>query len=591
VQPTSSESSSEVHELPRFKSDIASKVFSSLVDSFIEDYASKKYVPEKSGWRTLTEIASKTRISTSVLYGKHTTVGPALDEPIREGLIETRLFAGERGRGGEVTRLRIAYDNVSIQDFVNRKAFPGRKGATARAGELDRLRVAVLPFVSMSPDPNDEYFADGLTEELITRISLVRGLKVIARTSVMGYKKKEMNVSQIGRELNVGTLLEGSVRKAGNKIRVSAQLINANTEDHLWAENYDRDLQDIFEVQSSVAHKVAGALKLKLLDGDRERVETTENIESYTLYLRATQLIREGTLATCQQAIALYEGAISMDPTFSRAYAGLAGAWYMMWTWNWSDFNFAVNRAEAAALRALELGPEFAETHSAMAIVHQAKDRFDEAHLELKRAIRINPNLAGVNQLLGWNSAIFGRFDESIIYLRKACSLDPLGTQPMLILIAVLRAAGRIDEALEFVKEIEKFHPKDPAIYTTIAAYYLQKRDFAQAMDATDLGLKLDPGDHLLRMYRGVAYAMSGRREEAIDELRELKKDKSESNRLNAQVWINTALGNIDDAFKALMKQAELHAWWGLIKFDPLLERLRNDSRFSEFCEKVGLPP
>ncbi len=513
-----------------------------------------------------------------------------LDEPIREGLIETRLFAGEKGRGGEVTRLRIAYGNVSIKELVDKKCFPARKIVSSKAVELDTLRVAVLPFVSMSPDPNDEYFVDGLTEELISRISLVRGLKVIARTSVMSYKKREMNVSLIGKELNVGTVLEGSVRKAGNKIRVSAQLINANTEDHMWAENYDKDLQDIFEVQSSVAHKVAGALQLKLLDEDKERVETIENIESYTLYLRATQLVREGTQTSCQQAIALLEGAIARDPTFCRAYAGLARAWYMMWTWNWSDFNVSVNSAEAAALKALKLGPEFAEVHSAMAIVHQARDRFDEARLELKRAIRINPNLAGVNQLLGWNLAIFGKFDEAIGYLRKSCSLDPLGTQPVLILIAVLRAAGRMEEVLEFVEETEKFHPKDPAIYTTIAAYYLQKKDYAKGLGAIELGLELDPSDHLLRMYQGIAYAMSGRRQEATDELQELKKDKFESNRLNAQLWINTALGDLDEAFKALMRQAETHAWWGLKKFDPLLERLRNDSRFSEFCKKVGIP-
>ena len=479
--------------------------------------------------------------------------------------------------------------NVTEPIEVFKVTMPWEQGESSATSPLDPKRIAILPFVSMSPDPNDEYFADGLTEELITQVSLVKGLEVIARTSVMNYKKKEKNVSQIGRELKVGTLLEGSARKAGNRIRVSAQLINANTEGHLWAESYDRNLEDIFEVQSSVAENVAGALKLKLLDEDRERVESTADMEAYTMYLRAMQLFHELTPTSCREAISLFEGGVSRDPKFVRAYAGLAHAWYQMSSW--ADFTVSVNRAEAAARKALELGPESAEAHSAMGAIHSAMDRFDESHLELERAIRINPNLAEANLMLGAYYETFGRFDEAMSFVQKARSLDPLDPDPALYMTILLRVTGKVDDALAVVERLKEVHRRVPWVYFQAALCYLQKRDFAKALDAVDVGLRFNPDEHLLRTARGMTFALSGRREEALDELRDLMKDEAESHRIDAQYWIRTALGDLDEAFEALMRAAELHAWWPLIKYESFFEGLREDPRFSGFCKKVGLPP
>jgi len=479
--------------------------------------------------------------------------------------------------------------NVSTPVVMYKAVMSWQNETVEATPQLDPKRVAVLPFVSMSPDPNDEYFADGLTEELITRISLVRGLEVIARTSAMNYKKKEKNVSQIGRELKVGTILEGSVRKAGNRIRVSAQLINANTEGHLWAQNYDRNLEDIFEVQSSVAENVTGALKLRLIDEDRERVQLTADMEAYTMYLRATQLRHEGTETSCREAIALFKEAISKDPTFVRAYSGLARAWIGMEYW--AEFTTCASRAEAAARKALELGPESAEAHTAMALVHGAMDRFEEERFELERAIRINQNLAEANLWLGWQNAVFGRFDEAIKYYRKARSLDPLDPEPANQLVRVLRVSGRVDEALDVVNELKELYRSEDMVYIHLSMCYLQERDFAKALGAIDVGLRFNPNDYWLKVARGVTNAMAGRREEATDELRNLMTAEAESQRQIAQVWIRAALGDLDEAFVALMRAAELHSWDGLIKFDPLYEKLWKDPRFAEFCKKVGLPP
>jgi adenylate cyclase len=579
--------------------ELVQKTFEKLEDAFISDYMLKKIVAEKCGWRSAYEISRDTGAPLQAYYAKNGDLGPALKETIRKGLIEMRYFPGERGRGGEVRRFRIAYEKEPIRTNVDLRIGGDIKPRTTATmltpreenarttPELDPTRVAILPFVSMSSDRNDEYFADGLTEELINRISLVRGLEVIARTSVMGYKKKDKKVSEIGRELKVGTLLEGSVRKAGNKIRVSAQLINVNTESHLWAENYDKDLEDIFEVQSSIAGHVAGALKLKLLFEDKERIESTANIEAYTMYLRAIELYHEDTETSCREAIALFNGAVLKDLTFARAYAGLANAWIGMT--GPSEFAACVERAEAAARKALEMGPELAEAHAAMARVHDAMDRFDEGRLELQKAIRINPNLADANRLLGWNHAVFGRFEEAIGYLRKACALDPLDAVPASYLIMVLRVSGKVEEALNVAEGLKELHRRNPLVYVRSAHCYLQKKDFAKAFDEIGIGLKFNPDHHWLRTARGVAYALSGKKEEAMEELRYLMSDETESNLIHAQVSIQTALGDYDEAFKGLMRQAEIHSWGGLIKFDPLYEGLRTDRRFSEFCKKVGL--
>lgn len=206
--------------------------------------------------------------------------------------------------------------NVSSPVEVYRIEMPWELQKTAQRAELDRKRIAVMPFANISPDPDDEYFADGLTEEMIARLSRLSGLDVIARTSIMNYKKREKNAAEIGRELSAGTLLEGSVRKAGNKIRVTVQLINSNSEGHLWAENYDRNLDDIFAVQSDIAEQVAHALEVQLLPRVRSDIEKrpTVSVDAYTLYLKGRHIWFEWTPSAFKKALKYFERAIQLDP-------------------------------------------------------------------------------------------------------------------------------------------------------------------------------------------------------------------------------------------------------------------------------------
>ncbi len=481
----------------------------------------------------------------------------------------------------------IELKNVELPLGVYRIVMPGAQAATT-TNSAPRERLAVLPFVNISPDPNDEYFADGLTEELISKLSEIRSLKVIARTSVMNYKRKEKNVSEIGRELGVGTIIEGSVRKAGNKIRVTVQLIDARTEEHIWASNYDKELDDIFAIQSDVASRVAGSLSTGVFSkGDRR---DTGDVEAYTSYIRGMQLYHEGTEPTLREAIALFERAVARDPKFVRAYAALAHAWVRLGVAGYDEFT-VVENAEAMAQKALELAPDSADAHAAMADVHGIMDRYEESVAEAEKAIQINPNLTESYISLGIQYCTLGKLDEGLAFFQRAYELDPVSQGASGFVALVLRTMGRIDEALEVLRRMESLNPRAPRLYIGLAESYMLKRDFLKAQEVLDKGLGLNPGEPLLRLDQGLLYAFSGRRTEAERVMNEILSSKAESVRLYGQLFIQAALGNLDEAFKALTRQEETHSWPFLIGSLPVFEGLRKDPRYFEFCKKMRLPP
>jgi adenylate cyclase len=451
-----------------------------------------------------------------------------------------------------------------------------------------RERLAVLPFVNISPDPGDEYFADGLTEELISRLSEIRGLKVIARTSVMSYKRTGKKVSEIAAELGVGSIVEGSVRKAGNKIRVTVQLVDAGTEEHLWASNYNKELDDIFAIQSDVASRVAGSLSSGFFGGLQR---DTGDIEAYTLYLRGLQASHASTESSLRESVTLFDRAVERDPSFVRAQAALSSAWGKIVSGGYEDFRLISEKAEPAARAALEAGPDFAEAHAAMANVHFLLDRFDEGAAECEEAIRINPNLSEAHALLGLLYAHHRSLDESLRELQRAYELDPLSFNGLIYLEMVAQVAGRSILALEILEKMKVLSPNNPRAYVGTAEYYMKEGDFPRAQEALDIARRLGPSEPLIKLNQGILYAMEGRRREADEMLDEVLKDKSESVRLYGVLYIQAALGNVDAAFGALDRMAETHSWPFLLKVHPLFEGLRRDPRYPEFCRKVGLTP
>jgi len=451
-----------------------------------------------------------------------------------------------------------------------------------------RERLAVLPFVNISPDPNDEYFADGLTEEMISRLSEIKDLKVIARTSVMGYKRKEKKVSEIARELQVGSVIEGSVRKAGNRIRVSVQLVDGRTEEHLWASNYDNELTDIFAIQSDVASRVSSALSAGIFSGAHRK--PTENIEAYALYLRAVQLTYEGGEDNLREAAALFERAISMDPSFALAYVGYAEVWGGLASGGYEDFAMISEKAEPAARKALALDPGSAEAHAIMAMVHNMLDRFSLAIVEAERAIEINPNLSEAHGSLVLLYSIQRGIDDAMSEAQRAYELDPLSSDTGGLLAMVAQASGKSSLAMDVLMRMKELNPRNPRVYLAFAAYYAVQRDSTKAQEMLDAARRISPNEPQGRVAQGVLYAMTGRRKEAEDALDEFRREMAESVFLSAQLSIQTALGNVDEAYKALMRQAETHSWPFDIKWNPFYEPLRKDPRFPEFCRKVGIP-
>jgi adenylate cyclase len=306
--------------------------------------------------------------------------------------------------------------NVGEPVELFKVVFPWEKEVFAAAAVLDKKRVAILPFTNMSSDPEEGYFADGMTEELITSLSGVRQLTVIARTSIMKYKGSQKGASEVGKELNAGTLLEGSVRKAGTRVRITAQLIDSATEGHLWAQNYDRQLDDVFAIQSEIAEKVAGELRVRLVEDERKLLEkkATENTEAYTYYLRGRGLIQERTEPSLRQALGLFEKAIGLDPTFARAHAGLAECYVQLVNDGYEAFEHTIPKAELAVKKALELDPDLAEAHATLALVDFQVDDVAGSEKEARRAVELNPSLPEPHRVLSNAAFLKGEVDKGI---------------------------------------------------------------------------------------------------------------------------------------------------------------------------------
>jgi TolB-like protein/tetratricopeptide (TPR) repeat protein len=475
---------------------------------------------------------------------------------------------------------------ASVEVFAVQMPWATRQSVPSSSGSR---RVAVLPFSNLSPDPNDEYFADGLTEELITTVSRIEGTEVISRTSVMQYKKAPKPIREISRELEAGTVLEGSVRKAGNRLRVTVQMVDAGRDRHVWAETYDRNLDDVFTIQTDIAERVAVAFRAKMNEPSGSE-GSTGNVDAYTAYLRGVQRSYENDPAALKESIGFLKSAVSMDPSFARAYARLSHVWRDLAFYQ--DYLGSLKEAEAAAEKALSVGPNTAEAHAAMAGVHLAFDRFPGARKELEVAVRVNPNYAEAYHLLGEVYGAFGELDLSIANFGKAYTLDPLSRRMGIIFAFMLSLAGRTDEAMKVLARLRELYPSDSQVYHAMAFCYECSKDFTKAHQALDEGQKLGSYEPALKIERGVLYAMQGRRDEAEEALRNiLATEKGDAVITNAKFWIRNALGDYDEAFEALDEQARLHSWIFFLKSDPWLAELRRDPRFAEFCRKVGLPP
>jgi len=479
--------------------------------------------------------------------------------------------------------------NVSEPVDVYKVVMPWEKEHVESAQQLDSKTVAVLPFASMSPDPNDEYFADGLTEELIDRLCQVKELGVIARTSVMNYKKKEKNASQIGKELKAGALVEGSVRKAGNRIRVTAQLIDANTEKHLWSSHYDKDLDDIFAVQSDIAEKVAGELKVQLLDSEKKVIEKRATVDTlaYTYYLRGMQLDAQLGEEPLKNAFGLLEQAVARDPGFARAYAGIALCYNRLASGGYIPFQEAIDKGRVAALKALELDSDLAEAHLSLASIMFMADEDRQCMLELKRALELNPSLVEAYLLFAEESAVLGSTQEMVRAAEKAYQLDPIAPRAISWLGMAYFWTGRGEEAMEHWKRT--LHLEPYRTYRRMFDYYVSKGDYEQAEKTVKELERIGPDLWLTHLNRGYLAAITGDTKTAREMIGKL--DGMQASQRGYAGYIFLALGDVDEFFARMYAAAGSHTSSATdLRYNPLLEKARKDPRMAEVFRRSGLP-
>jgi TolB-like protein/TPR repeat protein len=317
--------------------------------------------------------------------------------------------------------------NVEMPVEVYKVVMPWELSTRTEESSFPTNRVAILPFTSFSSNPDDAYFADGVTDEIISAVAGISGLSVISRTSVVGYKGTTKKVKEIGKELEVGSILEGTFKKAGNRIRVTTQLIDVAADKHLWAQNYDRELDDVFEVQSDVAKQVADALRVRILSPEVARIEKkpTQSTAAYTLYLKGRYLWNKRNPDDLKKARECFEQAVKEDPGFALAYAGQADCSLILRQWN-VDLEANLERAKAMVTKALELNPELAEAHTTKGLLSASEYNLRQAEEEYKRAIELKPSYATAHQWYFWVLFYQLRWDEALEQIEKALELDPL---------------------------------------------------------------------------------------------------------------------------------------------------------------------
>jgi serine/threonine-protein kinase len=455
--------------------------------------------------------------------------------------------------------------------------------------------MVVLPFVDMSPQQDQEYFCDGMAEELINALTQIEGWRVVSRTSAFQFKGQAQDIRKIGEQLNVDTVLEGSVRKAGNRLRITAQLINVADGFQIWSEKYDRELDDVFAIQDEIAGAIVKKLKIKLTGEQESQLvkRYTENLEAYNLYLQARFHLNKRTEESLQKGVAYCEQAIALDPEYALAYAGLADGFALLGFQGFLSPKEAMPKAKAAAEQALAIDDALAEAHTSLGCIRVIYERnWPEAAKEFNRALELNPNSSSAHYWHAlWYLLPTGQFDLCLAEIQKAQELDPLS----LVLNAGIgwqyyfardfdRAIAALQKTLELDKDFLFAHD-------VLGQAYAQKGMHEQAIAEIEKAVALSNRRTLSLGALGHAYALAGKRDEAqkiLDELLALAQQKYVSSYDIALVY--TGLGEKEQALEWLEKAFEEHnGWLVFLNVEPQFDGLRSEARFTALLKRMGL--
>ena len=483
--------------------------------------------------------------------------------------------------------------NVTSSIEVYKMVMPWEAPGSVSSIDRDARRIVILPFANISPDIADEYFADGMTDELIAVLSKIGSLRVVARTSAMRFKGEKATANRIGQELKVGSLIEGSVRKSKNRVRITVQLVDTQSEEQLWTETYDRDLQDIFSVQSDIAQQVASALELRL--GVRENSallqQQTQNPEAYSLYLKGRNRWNLRSENEINRAIKYFEEAIGRDPGYALAYAGLADCYSILGYYGFRRSTAVLPRAKELAEKALSLNDSLAEAHASLGeILMQYYFDWKRAGSELDRAIELNPSYATAHFWRATHYMALGRIDESLAQVRKAVELDPLS---MIILTNAARdlyLAGRYDESIDQYRRSLQVDHDFPIAHKGLAEVYTQKGMHEEALREIERAILLSERSIFILDDLGYVYACAGKLREArkvLEDLDRLATDQYVSS--YGRAVIHAALGEKEIAMAWLEKAYEERSFLVYIKVDPAFDVLRKEEKFARLLDKMGL--
>jgi TolB-like protein/Tfp pilus assembly protein PilF len=456
--------------------------------------------------------------------------------------------------------------------------------------------IAVLPFANLSSDPEAEYFSDGMTEEIINALSQVRGLRVAARTSSFVFKGRQVDARDIGKQLRVRTLLEGSVRKAGDRIRLTAQLVSAADGYHLWSQTYERTLADVFAVQDELARAIAATLTQKVVGRSSDPLvqPPTENLDAYTLYLRGRHAWALASIEGFQAAATCFERAVGLDPAYAQAQAWLAYAYAML---GFDEFGVlppadAMPRAKAAAIKGIELDDSLGDAHFARAIVAMLYDwDLGLARDQFERAMSL-PSMTPLTQ--HWYAMFLcttGRPEQGLQVARRAQTLDPLSLTVQATVGRCLYYGRRFDDAISVFRAHLEESPASVQGYVALARAYKAMGMFADGLQQLERGLNIAGRVPILLCYAGHCQAALARRDQALAvlaELRQLAGQRYVPVVYEAEIVLG--LGDVDEAFALWNRAADQRSGWlPFVRFDPAWDRLRLDPRFIALADRVPL--
>jgi TolB-like protein/DNA-binding winged helix-turn-helix (wHTH) protein/Tfp pilus assembly protein PilF len=454
--------------------------------------------------------------------------------------------------------------------------------------------LAVLPLESLSSDASQDYFADGMTDELISDLGQISALRVISRTSVMGYKHARKPLPQIARELNVDAVVEGTVLRSGEQVRITAQLIQASTDKHLWSQSYQGELRDTLALQSEVARAIADQIQINVNPQERAALKNVKavNPQAYQSFLKGRYFWNKRTADGLKIALAYFDQAIEEDPKYAPAYSGLADTYSLLGDWQYAVMTSkeALPKAKASAIRALELDNALGEAHNSLAF---CLDGFDwdikSAGMEFQRAIALNPGYATAHHWYAWHLSLLGSYDEAIAEMRKAQDLDPLSLIINADLAELLVLAHSYDESIRQSRKTIEMDPNFALAHNQLAQAYLQKHMNEEAVAELQKAAQLSGESATVMANLARAYIALGKKSEATKILNDLmKRSNATYSHASEIAVIYAALGNSDQAMNWLEKGYEERFNPGVL-LRPGLDPLRSDPRFQDLARRVGL--